>query len=58
MTSVPCPAGAKVQEGAGAIVVPGFVDIHAHWDGTAIFFIFALILIFEMMHYFTNTSKY
>jgi hypothetical protein len=39
MTSVPCPAGAKVQEGAGAIVVPGFVDIHAHWDGTASFYV-------------------
>jgi imidazolonepropionase-like amidohydrolase/Tol biopolymer transport system component len=30
--SIPIPRDARVVELAGAVVVPGFIDSHAHWD--------------------------
>jgi N-acyl-D-aspartate/D-glutamate deacylase len=32
---VDAPAGARVVDAAGALVLPGWVDIHAHYDGQA-----------------------
>jgi N-acyl-D-aspartate/D-glutamate deacylase len=33
MADVPCPAGAEPRDMAGAVVLPGFIDVHAHWAG-------------------------
>jgi imidazolonepropionase-like amidohydrolase len=34
MADVPCPAGAETRNMEGAVVLPGFIDVHAHWSGT------------------------
>lgn len=33
MADVPCPTGAEPRDMAGAVVLPGFIDVHAHWTG-------------------------
>ena len=34
MSTVECPAGATTIEVGGGVIVPGYIDVHAHWNGT------------------------
>jgi imidazolonepropionase-like amidohydrolase len=34
--SIAAPPGATVMDMAGAVVLPGFIDAHAHWNGGAL----------------------
>jgi imidazolonepropionase-like amidohydrolase len=39
MADVPCPAGATDMDMSGQVVLPGYIDAHAHWTGTTLLFI-------------------
>lgn len=32
-TNLVVPIGAKIIDAQGGVVLPGFVDVHAHWNG-------------------------